>query len=183
MRGPEEAEFDELVAGRAHALRRTAYLMCGDWHQAEDLVQVTFMKLHASWHRIRRQEAFDAYLRKTLLRACIDEKRRARWRREAPTDVLPEVADPRPEPDGVRDVLVAGLKRLPPKQRATLVLRYFEDLSVEDTARALGCSTGTVKSQTSKGLTSLRAIVGPVHLAPAGGTAGTAGAARTEELA
>jgi RNA polymerase sigma-70 factor (sigma-E family) len=171
MRGPDEAEFDELVAGRAHALRRTAYLMCGDWHQAEDLVQITFMKLHASWHRIQRHEAFDAYLRKTLLRACIDEKRRARWRRESPTDVLPEVADPAPEPDGVRDVLVAGLRQLPPRQRATLVLRYFEDLSVEETARVLGCSTGTVKSQTSKGLTTLRTIVDPTHLA------------RTEELA
>jgi RNA polymerase sigma-70 factor (sigma-E family) len=168
MRGPDEAEFDELVAGRAHALRRTAYLLCGDWHQAEDLVQVAFMKLHASWHRVRRQEAFDAYLRKTLLRACIDEKRRARWRREAPTDVLPEVADPAVPPDGVRDVLVAGLRQLPPGQRATLVLRFFEDLSVEETARALGCSPGTVKSQTSKGLTAMRAVVGPAHLAPKG---------------
>jgi RNA polymerase sigma-70 factor (sigma-E family) len=168
MRGPDEAEFDELVAGRAHALRRTAYLMCGDWHQAEDLVQVAFMKLHASWHRVRRQEAFDAYLRKTLLRACIDEKRRARWRREAPTDVLPEIADPAVPADGVRDVLVAGLRRLPPGQRATLVLRFFEDLSVEETARALGCSTGTVKSQTSKGLAAMRAVIGSADLAPKG---------------
>lgn len=171
MRGPDEAEFGELVAARAHALRRTAYLLCGDWHQAEDLVQVTFMKLHASWHRVRRQEAFDAYLRKTLLRACVDEKRRARWRREAPTDVLPEVADPVAPPDGVRDVLVAGLRQLPPRQRATLVLRFFEDLSVEETARLLACSPGTVKSQTSKGLAALRAIVDPAQLA------------RTEEVA
>ncbi|MEZ0110157.1 RNA polymerase sigma-70 factor (sigma-E family) [Catenulispora sp. EB89] len=171
MRGPDEAEFDELVAGRAHALRRTAYLMCGDWHQAEDLVQVTFMKLHASWQRVRRQEAFDAYLRKTLLRSFIDEKRRARWRREAPTAVLPEVVAPGPEPDGVRDMLVGGLRQLPPRQRATLVLRYFEDQSVEETARLLGCSPGTVKSQTSKGLAALRAIVDPALLA------------RTEELA
>ncbi|NUR62569.1 MAG: SigE family RNA polymerase sigma factor [Catenulispora sp.] len=168
MRGPDEAEFDELVAGRAHALRRTAYLMCGDWHQAEDLVQVAFMKLHASWHRVRRQEAFDAYLRKTLLRACIDEKRRARWRREAPTDVLPEVADPGAQSDGVRDVLVAGLRQLPPGQRATLVLRFFEDLSVEETARALGCSPGTVKSQTSKGLAAMRAVVDSADLASKG---------------
>jgi RNA polymerase sigma-70 factor (sigma-E family) len=165
MRGPDETEFSELVAARAHALRRTAFLMCGDWHQAEDLVQVTFMKLHASWHRIRQQEAFDAYLRKTLLRALIDEKRRARWRREAPTDVLPEVADPAVQPDGVRDVLVAGLRQLPPGQRATIVLRFFEDLSVDETARALGCSPGTVKSQTSKGLAALRTIVEPAQLA------------------
>jgi RNA polymerase sigma-70 factor (sigma-E family) len=175
MRGPDEAEFGELVAGRAHALRRTAYLMCGDWHQAEDLVQVTFMKLHASWHRVRRHEAFDAYLRKTLLRACVDEKRRARWRREAPTDVLPEVVDPAVLPDGVRDALVSGLRQLPPGQRATLVLRFFEDLSVEETARVLGCAPGTVKSQTSKGLAALRAIVDP-NLDPAQ-------FARTEELA
>src|SRR2546423_6903139 len=80
---PDDVEYGELVAARSLALRRTAYLMCGDWHQAEDMVQVAFIKLHAAWGRVRRREDLDAYLRRTLLRTCIDEKRRARWAPEA----------------------------------------------------------------------------------------------------
>jgi RNA polymerase sigma-70 factor (sigma-E family) len=158
--GPDEREFDELVVSRAYAMRRTAYLMCGDWHQAEDIVQVAFMKLYAVWHRVQRQEAFDLYLRTTVVRACIDEKRRARWRKETLPGSLPEVASVSGQPDEARDVLVAALRRLAPGQRAVLVLRYFEDMSVQDTARALGCATGTVKSQTAKGLAAMRAMIG-----------------------
>jgi RNA polymerase sigma-70 factor (sigma-E family) len=149
MHRPDDDEFSELVAARSHALRRTAYLMCGDWHQAEDLAQIAFIKLHAAWGRVRRREDLDAYLRKTLLRACIDEKRRAWWRREQPSDSLPD----RPEAGGAdadtatadRDLLVAALRTLPAGQRAVLVLRFWEDQSVEDTARLLGCSAGTLK--------------------------------------
>jgi RNA polymerase sigma-70 factor (sigma-E family) len=159
MRGPDEKEFGELVAGRSHALRRTAYLMCGDWHQAEDLVQMTFIKLYGAWSKVNRQDSLDAYLRKTLLRVCIDEKRRAWWRREWPTEAPPDVADRPAFPYHDRELLVSGLRRIAAGQRAVLVLRFWEDLDVHETARVLGCSTGTVKSQTARGLAALRAVV------------------------
>src|SRR5512139_310322 len=125
MRRPEDGEFGELVAAHSQALRRTAYLMCGDWHQAEHLVQITFIKLHAAWGRVQRDGSLDAYLRKTLLRTCIDEKRRGWWRRESPASGrLPELPDPAAQPSTDRDVLVAALRRIPPGQRAALVLRF-----------------------------------------------------------
>ncbi|MEY9894065.1 RNA polymerase sigma-70 factor (sigma-E family) [Catenulispora sp. MAP12-49] len=161
MRRPDDGEFSELVAARSPTLRRTAYLMCGDWHQAEDLTQIALIKLHAAWGRVRRREDLDAYLRKTLLRACIDEKRRARWRWEhSASDWLPDppaAEGPVDEAAADRDLLVAALRALPAGQRAVLVLRFWEDQSVEETARLLGCSLGTVKSQTSRGLAALRA--------------------------
>ncbi|GAA1950764.1 SigE family RNA polymerase sigma factor [Catenulispora subtropica] len=169
-RRPDDEEFARLVAARSHALRRTAYLMCGDWHQAEDLVQVSFIKLHAAWSRVRRRDDLDAYLRRILLRACIDEKRRAWWRREQPASgALPDsVGEPQaPDPADTlshRGALVAALRALPAGQRAVLVLRFWEDQSVEETARLLGCSPGTVKSQTARGLTALRAVLAsPAH--------------------
>ena len=153
-----EAEFAELVAAKGAALRRTAYLMCGDWHLAEDLVQGVFVKIHLHWHRIRRQDTFDAYLRTTLFRTFLDS-RRLKWRRETPAEYLPEVEAPGTGPSDDRDVLVAALRRIPPRQRAVLVLRYWEDLSVEETAGLLGCAAGTVKSQTAKGLAALRPLL------------------------
>ena len=170
MRGPDEREFGELVAGRSHALRRTAYLMCGDWHQAEDLVQITFIKLYRAWGRVNRHDDLDAYLRKTLLNACIDERRRPWRRRELPTSAPPDHPDHSAVLVHDRDLLVSGLRQIAPGQRAVLVLRFWEDLSVEETARVLGCSTGTVKSQTARGLVALRAVVG--ELAPGVRTVG-----------
>ena len=166
-RRPDDREFAELVAARSPALRRTAYLMCGDWHQSEDLVQIAFIKLHAAWGRVRRREDLDAYLRRTLLRACIDEKRHVRWRREqlsadlaadAPPAAVEQPGGPDPEGLADREALVRALRTLPPGQRAVLVARFWDDQSVEETARLLGCSTGTVKSQTARGLTALRAV-------------------------
>ncbi|NUR60111.1 MAG: SigE family RNA polymerase sigma factor [Catenulispora sp.] len=177
-RRPDDREFAELVAARSPALRRTAYLMCGDWHQSEDLVQIAFIKLHAAWGRVRRREDLDAYLRRTLLRACIDEKRHVRWRREQlsadlsadapPGAVEPAGASYGPDPEALadREALVGALRALPSGQRAVLVLRFWDDQSVEETARLLGCSTGTVKSQTARGLTALRAVfASPAHAA------------------
>ena len=160
MRGPDEKEFAELVAGRSHSLRRTAYLICGDWHQAEDLVQTALVKLYCAWGKVNRRDDLDAYLRRTLVNVCIDEKRRGWWRREWPTSAPPDVPDTSAVPVDDRDLLVSGLRRIAPGQRAVLVLRYWEDLDVEETARILGCSTGTVKSQTARGLAALRAVVG-----------------------
>ncbi|MEY9856986.1 RNA polymerase sigma-70 factor (sigma-E family) [Catenulispora sp. GAS73] len=163
MRRPDDGEFTKLVAARSLALRRMAYLMCGDWTQAEDLVQIAFIKLHAAWGRVRSEQGVDAYLRTTLLRACIDEKRRAHWRREQPSsDAMP---DPAAAHDSAvarvsdRDVVVAALRRLPPGQRAVLVLRFFDDQDIQATARLLGVSTGTVKSQTARGLAAMRSIL------------------------
>ena len=150
----KEQEFRELYVGRAHAMRRTAYLLCGDWHQAEDLVQVTFEKVYAAWSRLRDP---DAVLRRTLVRCWVDETRRPH-RRERPVDVVPDRVVEPAYASG-RDVLLAGLATLGPRQRACLVLRFFDDLSVADTAHLLGCTEGTVKSQTSRGLETLRAAM------------------------
>ncbi|MEZ0106444.1 RNA polymerase sigma-70 factor (sigma-E family) [Catenulispora sp. EB89] len=153
-----EAEFAEVVAAKGAALRRTAYLMCGDWHLAEDLVQAVFVKVHLHWRRIRRQDSFDAYLRTTLFRVYIDT-RRSKWRRETPAEYLPDVEARGTGPSDDRDILVAALRRIPPRQRAVLVLRYWEDLSIEETAGLLGCAAGTVKSQAAKGLAALRPLL------------------------
>lgn len=156
MTAASEAEFAEVYLGRARALRRTAYLLCGDWHRAEDLAQAAFVKLYVSWSRIRDPGAVDAYLRQTLVRTYLDESRRL-WHRERPTDVLPDGTGFEGQSLETRLVLLNALADVPPRQRACLVLRYFDDCSVESTAQVLGCSTGTVKSNTSRGLDALRA--------------------------
>jgi RNA polymerase sigma-70 factor (sigma-E family) len=154
----ERRGFAEYFAARQAALRRTAYLLCGDWHWAEDLTQTAFVRLAAGWHRIRDPGATDAFVRTCLVRAYLSESRRVWRRRERsvaqPPD-LPEIAD------GAEElarhlVFEAALRRLPARQRATLVCRYYQELDIAATAAALGCSEGTVKSQTSRGLAALR---------------------------
>ena len=154
MKGMED-EFRELYVARAAALRRTAFLLCGDWHQAEDIVQVSFAKLYAAWRRVDRPEP---YLRQVLVRCWVDETRRPH-RRERPWAELPDRPAPLPSSTEDRELLKAALMRVPPRQRACLVLRFFDDLSVAETARLLGCTEGTVKSQTSRGLDALRAAM------------------------
>lgn len=184
-----DAEFSAYVAARRDAVRRTAYLLCGDWHQADDLTQTAFVKLHGAWHRIRDRGALDAYVRSTLVRATVDESRRP-WRREVAVDAVPE----QPALSGTgsaastaaasaasglgsgsffgtapaadiaqlvtnRELVRAALASVPSGQRAVLVMRYFEGLDVAATARALGCSEGNVKSQTARGLTALKAAL------------------------
>jgi RNA polymerase sigma-70 factor (sigma-E family) len=161
---PDEAAYTEVVAARAHALRRTAYLMCGDWHQAEDLTQTVLIKLYRVWDRVQRQDALDGYLRKALIHACIDAKRR-KHRRESPYEELPEQAGPSEPGYEERDALIRALSSVAPGQRAVLVLRYWEDLSVEETAGILGLSPGTVKSQAARGLAVLRGVLArPAHI-------------------
>ncbi|PRX47473.1 RNA polymerase sigma-70 factor (sigma-E family) [Prauserella shujinwangii] len=158
----EEQEFTEYFAAKRDSVRRTAYMLCGDWHRADDLAQTAFVALHRRWRKIRDRAATDAYLRKTLVRAVIDESRRP-WRRERQSADLP---DPPQDGDGLadrvatREELLAGLRQVPPKQRAVLVLRYFEGLDVPGVARVLGCSEGNVKSQTARGLAKLRDVLG-----------------------
>ena len=165
-----EAEFEAYFRARRDTVRRTAYLLCGDWHRADDHAQAAFVALHRHWRRIRDRDALDGWMRRTLVRSVIDESRRP-WRREKSTDVV-EAGSVASATDGVatRHVLVDGLRSVPPRQRAVLVLRYLEGLDVAGTAAALGCSEGTVKSQTARGLDTLRAALGDAldDLRPAG---------------
>jgi RNA polymerase sigma-70 factor (sigma-E family) len=152
----EEAAFRDYVRARTERLRRTAFLYCRDWHTADDLVGTTLVKLYQHWHRARRADNLDAYVHGILAHAWLDERRRP-WRREQPVSQLPELTQPG-TPAGDADLL-ALLADLPPRRRACVVLRFYCDLSVEQTAEILGISPGTVKSQTARGIEALR---GPV---------------------
>jgi RNA polymerase sigma-70 factor (sigma-E family) len=156
----DEDSFREFAAARLKRLSRVAFLLTGDHHAAEDLLQVALIKLAANWGRIRRDGSPDAYLRKIMHHEHISIWRRSRYLREEQT--LAEVPD-QPGGDGteaaLRRVMVRqALGRLTPRQRSVIVLRFFEDLSEADTAEALGCTTGTVKSQTSHALQRLRRL-------------------------
>jgi RNA polymerase sigma-70 factor (sigma-E family) len=151
--------FAEYFGTRSDALRGTAYLLCGDWHRAEDLVQTSFIKLYRAWNRIAGHHTLDAYTRQILVRTFLDENRRGFFHRERVTNTP---ADRAATPNGSaedRIVLLSALARVPARQRAALVLRYWEDLSVEETAQAMRCSPGTVKSQASRGLEALRGLI------------------------
>ncbi|MEV5709058.1 SigE family RNA polymerase sigma factor [Actinoallomurus sp. NPDC052274] len=156
MNAEAEEQFREFVTARWHALLRTAYLLTGDHGQAEDLVQTALVRTHRHWTRIRRSDAPEVYVRRVLVNL-----NHSRWHRkrvtEQVTDVLPEpaTADALAAYD-VRDELWSAVLTLPPRMRSVLVLRYFEDLPEAEVARLLGCSLGTVKSQTSRGLDRLR---------------------------
>jgi RNA polymerase sigma-70 factor (sigma-E family) len=154
-----EAEFVAYVQASSAHLRSTAFVLCGDWHRADDLVQVTFLKLYRVWPRLVRRGELDGYARRMVVRAFLSENRR-KWRsREHLAGDLPDVV-PAPEWDHAQRLSVrAALDGVPPKQRVVLVLRYWNDLSVEDTAATLGCSAGTVKSQASRGLATLRKLL------------------------
>ncbi|GAA2273904.1 SigE family RNA polymerase sigma factor [Glycomyces scopariae] len=155
MTPQSELEFCEYVQDTRDALLRTAYLTCGDWHRAEDAVQTSLIKLYGAWNRTRRATV-DAYTRRILANVLVDQTRRGWFRRErAFADPPPDHAE---EPDAAEGQAEAAaiLARLPLKQRATLVLRFWEDRSVEETARIMRCSTGTVKSNTARGLRTLR---------------------------
>lgn len=160
MRAKDEADFVEFFVGRAPSVRRAAYALCGNWHQAEDLTQATFGAVYVAWPRIRSREAVGAYVHRTLVRTYLNEGRRG-WREHATADV-PERPQPVAGSADDRLILLAALDHVPPRQRACLVLRYLLDFSIEATADALGCSAGTVTSQTNRGLTTLRAALGDV---------------------
>lgn len=148
--------YREYVTARLEPLRRTAYLLCGDWHTADDLVSTALVKLLRHWRRVSVMDSPDAYVRRTLLRVWLDERRRP-WRRESAWAEVPDRAV-RADTDDTAErlAILALLAELPPRRRAVLVLRYFCDLSVEETARELGCSPGTVKSQAARAIEALR---------------------------
>ncbi|KAA1421580.1 SigE family RNA polymerase sigma factor [Nocardioides humilatus] len=159
-RSARETSYVDYVTARREHLRRVAYALCGDWHRADDLLQTALVKLYVAWPRVRRTGSEDAYVRRILVRASIDESRRP-WRRERPTDTLPDRPAAEPTSPEDRSELFAALQALPPQQRATVVLRHWLGLSVADTAAELGISEGTVKSHTSRGLAALRGTLEP----------------------
>lgn len=155
----DREEFAAYFGAHLDVVRRTAYLLCGDWHLAEDLAQNALIRLAGSWHKLREPAAVDAFVRTCLVRAYFAESKRAWRRRERTVSELPE---PRSTPDTAdhvtrRMVAIEALAVVPPRQRAALVCRFFWDLDCAETARVLGCSRGTVKSQTARGLAALRA--------------------------
>lgn len=161
-----DSSFDAFVAARSGALLRTAYLLAGDRQHAEDLLQTALLRALRRWSRVR--DAPDAYVRKVLVNLSRDWIRNRRRRpREVPAPPDPEsLGGHERDVDGVMDhqvvvhqVVVQALAQLPRQQRAVVVLRYFEDLSVDQTAELLGCSAGTVKSHTSRALSRLRDLL------------------------
>jgi RNA polymerase sigma-70 factor (sigma-E family) len=157
-RPPTDDEFTEFVRAAWPALYRTAYLLVGERGLAEDLVQTTLAKTYGSWGRVRDLGAAGVYARTVLVNTASSWFRRRAWSSEVATAELPD--HPVAAPDDDRPLVVAALRALPPKQRAVVVLRFYEDLSVEQTAAALGITAGTVKSQTSHAITKLRSLLG-----------------------
>lgn len=155
-----DAEFAAYMAARQASLLRTAYLLTGDQHTAEDLVQTAFAKLYLSWDKVQRRELVDGYVRRILVNENNSLWRRAWKRRETSTDTVPDrqaVTDT--HDDGVKAALWEFVQSLPRKQRAVVVLRFYEDLSEAEVADILGISVGTVKSQSSRALAALRSRV------------------------
>ena len=152
----ERRAYDAFVAASADRLVRTAYLLCGDRGHAEDLVQTALLRTARRWRTARQQP--EAYARRVVVNLAKD-----RWRglarRPGETTFDVEVSAPADESVLDRDLLLRATRQLPPGQQAVLVLRFFEDLSVEETAATLGCSTGTVKSQTSRALDRIRSVL------------------------
>ncbi|WP_405816692.1 SigE family RNA polymerase sigma factor [Streptomyces sp. NBC_01390] len=161
MQAEQEAQFHEFVRARWSHLVRTAYLLTGDAHHAEDLTQTALAKAYRSWRRVSRTDSPEAYVRRMLV-TCNSDRFRKRRVREALTDAPPDVVgrDEAVSWADERSALLGALAQLPPKQRAVVVLRYWEDLSEGEVADTLGCSQGTVKSQASKGLAKLRTYPG-----------------------
>ena len=160
-------DYDAYAVARMTALRRSAYLLCGDLHSGDDLVQKVLTDLYVAWARASRADNLDAYVRTMLIRRFLDE-RRTGWARRVRLTALGRPLEPTAtaEPDpAVRLDVRAALRRLPARQRAVIVLRFLQDLSVEQTADTLGCSPGTVKSQTSRALAALRQLLGDESMA------------------
>ena len=152
-----DADFSAYMSARQGALYRTAYLLAGDHAGAEDLLQSAFAKLYLSWDRVRDHGALDGYVRRIMVNEHNSLWRRAWKRRERSSDTLPETGAPDTYDDGTGGALWSYVQTLPPRQRAVVVLRYYEDLTEAETADVLGVSVGTVKSQASRALAGLRA--------------------------
>jgi RNA polymerase sigma-70 factor (sigma-E family) len=162
-----DADFRQFVAVRSAALLRTAYLLVGDWAHAEDVLQTALTKTYLAWKRLGEIEAVEAYARRVLVTTAMTWWRR-RWHGERPTAVMPD----RPTGDSTdqhieRQMLWRHVHALPARQRAVLVLRFYEDLTEVETARVLGVAVGTVKSQCARALATLRGRLAAEGVEPA----------------
>lgn len=164
-RSDDDERFHVFAARSVAPLTRLAYLLSGDQHFANDLVQICLIKLYQAWPRLRDKDAADAYARKVLLRCWLNERRRP-WRRSESRDgVVPDQPDTSADPAQTvgpthyKEVLRVALAQIPPRQRAAVVLRYWSQYSVTETAAIMRCSEGNVKSQTARGLAALRAAM------------------------
>jgi RNA polymerase sigma-70 factor (sigma-E family) len=153
-------EFAEYAQARQGHLLRTAYLLCGDPHLAQDLAQETLTNLCRFWSRASRADSVDAYARRMLVNAYLTNQRKLKRERDTHVALALDAPPPRADGSDLRIELLAALEQLGKRGRAVLVLRFWEDLSVEATAVALDCSVGTVKSQTSRSLVRLREVLG-----------------------
>jgi RNA polymerase sigma-70 factor (sigma-E family) len=160
MRAADDADFSSFVAASSRRLLRMAYLITGDLAEAEDLLQVALERAYRRWPAIRRKDVPEAYVRKMIVTAAIDAGRRRRLR-SSPLDEssVPAKLDDALEAIPGRAALLACVRQLPAGQRAVLVLRYFDDMTEAETARALGCTVGTVKSQHARAMARLRRLV------------------------
>ncbi len=158
MADDPEADYTAYVHGHITTLRRLAYHLSGDEHDAADLVQETITKLYVRWSRLRSVDNLDAYVHRMLVRVFLDSRRRG-WLKVLLGASPPERAAPPGPQVEEREVVRAALAQIPPRQRAVLVLRYLHDKPVVEVAVALGCSEGTVKSQAAHGLTALRRVL------------------------
>lgn len=159
MRASRDEEFTAFVSARQVHLRRIAYAVCGDWHRADDLLQTALVKLYVAWPRLHLDGREEAYARQVIVRANIDESRRP-WRRRERSGL--DGHDPvarRGLPTEERSALFDALQDLPTMQRKVIVLRHWLGLSVNETARELGITTGTVKSHSSRGIEKLQSVL------------------------
>jgi RNA polymerase sigma-70 factor (sigma-E family) len=158
-----DEQFREYASARAAQLFRIAYLVCGNWHEAEDLVQTTLAKLFVAWHRVNRSQSPDSYARKVLMNTYLSQ-RRLRRSRELPV-AEPGDASASGIDSDLRLTLVTALRQLPPRSRAVVVLRHIDDHSIESVAQMLDISPAAVKSLNARGLAQLRNLLGAdVHI-------------------
>jgi RNA polymerase sigma-70 factor (sigma-E family) len=158
--GTDEPTFAEYASGAWAWLYRCAYLLAANHADAEDIAQQTLLKAYQSWPRVIRSDSPDAYLRRMLTNTFLSARRPKRWRLELLTDTPPEQEHAAPPTLEDRLLLWPHVKSLPPRQRAVIVLRYYEDLSEAQIADALGCSRGNMKSTAHRALDALRAALG-----------------------
>jgi RNA polymerase sigma-70 factor (sigma-E family) len=155
VRADWERQYVEYASARMPVLRRLAYALTGDPHRSDDLVQHTMTKLYQHWRRVHDHDRLDAYVRKVLVNGFLEERRNS-WTRVRLLDRPPDVLVSDPDRSGDQEILHAALLRVPPRQRAMLVLRFLNDMSVSAVAELFHVSEGTVKSQTARGLEAVR---------------------------